>query len=156
MPLAKAKAIPSHVHGGLQDQHLWWNANAGSDVPLVSDMAPLDVSTTGGTSNRITTTPLTGNTYGPYIFNSGNHGGDGQNVGFGDDHVVFETNPYVGQDQDNIFTFWADPAKPPPAGTQTGLKATGAAATVYALGETATPPYDICMIPARNVTTGAW
>ena len=66
----------------------WWTDNDGSDVPVVSDMAPLNGSgTSGSTLQRITTTALSGNTYGNYIYNSGNHNGDGQNVGFGDDHV---------------------------------------------------------------------
>ena len=68
-------------------------------------MAPLDTPTDTGVFQRITTTLPTANTYGPYIYNSGNHAGDGQNVGFGDDHVTWETSPYVGENGDNIFTY---------------------------------------------------
>jgi prepilin-type N-terminal cleavage/methylation domain-containing protein/prepilin-type processing-associated H-X9-DG protein len=36
--------------------------------------------------------------------NSNNHGQDGQNVLFGDGHVEFDNNPFVGTDRDNIYT----------------------------------------------------
>lgn len=36
-------------------------------------------------------------------FNSLNHGGDGQNVLFGDGHVEFLNNPFVGVNRDNIY-----------------------------------------------------
>ena len=130
----------------------WWNANQGSDVPLVSDMAPANVAG-AGTSSRVTSTALTSNTYGPYIFNSGNHEGDGQNVGFGDDHVAFETNPYVGQSQANIFCTYAIASGP-----STPLPIKGAGADIFNAGAdySATAPYDIVMVPVRNVSTGAF
>jgi prepilin-type N-terminal cleavage/methylation domain-containing protein len=135
----------------------WWNDNAAtSDLPLVSDMAPADV-TGAGNTNRITTTAQS-NTYGPYIYNSGNHGGDGQNVGFGDDHVSWETNPYVGEAGDNIFTYESTvPASgsTPASTSQTGLTATGSGATAPTISVDVAP-YDTCMVPVRNVATGAW
>ena len=83
----------------------WWTTKNGStDLPLVSDIAP-ESATGSGNLNRITNTLPSGNTYGNYIYNSGNHNGDGQNVGFGDGHVSWETNPYCGQDNDNIFCY---------------------------------------------------
>jgi prepilin-type processing-associated H-X9-DG protein len=36
--------------------------------------------------------------------NSNNHDGDGQNVLFGDGHVEFLQNPFVGVQRDNIFS----------------------------------------------------
>jgi prepilin-type N-terminal cleavage/methylation domain-containing protein/prepilin-type processing-associated H-X9-DG protein len=36
--------------------------------------------------------------------NSNNHGGDGQNVLYGDGHVEFQNNPFCGVQKDNIFT----------------------------------------------------
>jgi prepilin-type processing-associated H-X9-DG protein len=39
------------------------------------------------------------------IGNSANHGGEGQNVLYGDGHVEFQTNPYVGAHRDNIYTY---------------------------------------------------
>ena len=36
--------------------------------------------------------------------NSNNHDEDGQNILYGDGHVSFEQNPFVGVQRDNIFT----------------------------------------------------
>jgi type II secretory pathway pseudopilin PulG len=134
----------------------WWNSDyASTQVPLVSDMAPIDDSDgdTTGAYQRITTTLPTANTYGPYIYNSGNHAGDGQNVGFGDDHVTWETSPYVGENGDNIFTYTTA------TGVVNGTTDTNQAglADVY-WGTVTTPlintlaaPFDTCMTPARTV-----
>ncbi len=132
----------------------WWTTNANSGVPLVSDMAPVDDPTdtgNGGMYQRITTTLPTANTYGPYIYNSGNHKGDGQNVGFGDDHVTWEISPYVGENGDNIFTYAT--ATGVVNGTtdtsQVGLTMTGwgPAPIIHTLSQ----PYDTCMVPVRFV-----
>jgi prepilin-type processing-associated H-X9-DG protein len=37
--------------------------------------------------------------------NSTNHDGDGQNVLYGDGHVEFQNNPFVGIQRDNIYTY---------------------------------------------------
>jgi len=37
--------------------------------------------------------------------NSRNHGGDGQNVLYADGHVEFQSTPFCGADQDNIYTY---------------------------------------------------
>ena len=37
--------------------------------------------------------------------NSGNHGGDGQNVLYGDGHVAFVQTPFCGPSRDNIFAY---------------------------------------------------
>ena len=44
--------------------------------------------------------------------NSLNHGGDGQNVAFGDSHVEWLKTPLVGWDGDNIYTFGRDGRRP--------------------------------------------
>ena len=36
--------------------------------------------------------------------NSTNHDGGGQNILYGDGHVSFESNPFVGVNKDNIYT----------------------------------------------------
>ena len=135
----------------------WWSADgATTEVPLVSDMAPIDnaYGDTSGTFLRITTTLPTANTYGPYIYNSGNHAGDGQNVGFGDDHVTWETSPYVGQNDDNIFTYTT--ATGVVNGTtdtnQVGLS--GLYWTPMPMIQTLAPPFDTCMVPVRTVSSG--
>ena len=136
---------------------LWWTTNgATTEVPLVSDMAPVDNAdgdTAGeGIYQRLTTTLPTANTYGPYIYNSGNHAGDGQNVGFGDYHVTWETSPYVGQNGDNIFTYTTA------TGVVNGTTDTNQVSVteafpgaVYARPETFGPPFDACMLPVRTV-----
>ncbi len=136
----------------------WWTTSgANSQVPLVSDMAPADTGTDAGVFQRITTTLPTANTYGPYIYNSGNHAGDGQNVGFGDDHVTWETSPYVGQNGDNIFTYTT--ATGVINGTtdtnQVGMSGAGELPTPELRPRSA--PFDICMTPIRTVnpTTAA-
>ncbi len=138
----------------------WWTtAGATSQVPLVGDMAPIDNADgdTTGAYQRVTTTLPTANTYGPYIYNSGNHAGDGQNVGFGDAHVTWETSPYVGQNGDNIFTHTT--ATGVVSGTtdtlQVGL--TGGNNPVAPSIRTLAPPFDTCMVPVRTVnpTTAA-
>ena len=146
---------------------LWWTTNgANTEVPLVSDMAPIDGSVVGagsygdgpgeGVYQRVTTTLPTANTFGPYIYNSGNHAGDGQNVGFGDDHVTWETSPYVGQNGDNVFTWHNYGGNPivPVNGTtdtsQVGLSHIGGpppAPEIQTLGA----PFDTCMVPVRTV-----
>lgn len=42
--------------------------------------------------------------------NSNNHGKDGQNVLYGDGHVEFQNNPFVGVNRDNIYTSLEGPA----------------------------------------------
>src|SRR5271170_2833752 len=131
--------------------NVWFN-DTRADVPMVSDMAPL--SNTGtGTFARYTTVLNTSNTYGAFIYNSGNHNGDGQNVGFADTHVEWDTTPYVGQQGDNIFTY--NPSTP--NGSGTAMTRTGTTVTQTVTSSTpAVPPYDVCMVPVRNVQTGAW
>ena len=137
----------------------WWSTDgATTEIPLVSDMAPRDGNATDGDGpgsgafERITTTLPTANTYGPYIYNSGNHAGDGQNVGFGDDHVTWETSPYVGENGDNIFTYTT--ATGVVNGTtdtsQVGLTGQGGNVPAPEIS-TLAPPFDTCMTPERVV-----
>ncbi len=134
----------------------WWTTTgANTEVPLVSDMAPVDNAygdvAGNGIYQRVTTTLPTANTYGPYIYNSGNHGGAGQNVGFGDDHVSWEISPYVGQNGDNIFTYTT--ATGVVNGTtdtsQVGLSMINSPPAPEI--QTLASPYDTCMTPVRTV-----
>ncbi len=126
----------------------WWSSDSGTEVPLVCDMAPMQDPHAPGHKARDVTQPLA-NTYGNYIFNSGNHNGDGQNVGYADDHVVWCTNPYVGVNNDNIFTYGS-----------TGTGGGGTAIAPYLIAPTPhltdKYPYDTVMVPTRNVQTGRW
>ncbi len=150
---------------------VWWTTDgANTQVPLVSDMAPMDSSngydpSTDGVYYRLTTTLPTANTYGPYIYNSGNHAGDGQNVGFGDDHVTWEISPYVGMNGDNIFTYTT--ATGVVNGTtdtnQHAVEVTPATGTYKAAWnegtppfiQTLAPPFDTCMTPVRVVDSNS-
>ena len=104
-------------------------------------------------------TEVLSNTYGNYIFNSGNHAGEGQNVGYADDHVAWATNPYVGTNQDNIFTFMGTNTTIATAGGGTCISSGAGNAATATQGETSAPsiaPYDIFMEPARDVSSGNW
>ena len=48
--------------------------------------------------------------------NSPNHGGEGQNVLFGDGHVQFDSKPFIGVDDDNIYTYGPSGTKHPNQG----------------------------------------
>ena len=131
----------------------WWrssisNGTTAAAVPLVCDMAPMQDPHAPGHNARDTTQPLS-NTFGNYIFNSGNHGGAGQNVGYADDHVVWCTNPYVGVNNDNIFTYGS---------TGTGGGGTAIAPYLIAPAPQLSDkyPFDTVMVPTRNVQTGRW
>jgi hypothetical protein len=126
----------------------WWNTDATSQTPIISDMAPMQDPTAPGKLARNVTLPLD-NTYGPYIYNSGNHGGNGENVGFGDGHVTWETNPYVGAGQDNIFAYGK-------AGVEGGGTPIAPRLIAPVPRLSAKAPYDIVMVPTRNVQAGRW
>ena len=131
----------------------WWMNNTTSDLPLAADMAPAN-DNTGGTLARDPLLAL-GNTYGDYIFNSGNHAGDGQNVGFGDDHVVWENNPYVGENSDSIYSYSnVSTATPTDGASACGAKGIGVALTAYPSG--ALESWDVWMAPVRDVDNGSW
>ena len=99
---------------------------------------------------RITTTLPTANTYGPYIYNSGNHAGDGQNVGFGDDHVTWKISPYVGQNGDNIFTYTTATGVVNGT-TDTSQRPVWAGAWTMPGITKLSAPFDIAMTPVRTV-----
>lgn len=128
----------------------WWTDNDGSDVPVVSDMAPAMDKKAAGQFYRDPSEPLN-NPVGPWVYNSGNHAGAGQNVGYGDDHVSWWVNPYCGQQNDNIFT-WGARSQGKSGGHVLGMGKKVKAPTGLLL----TPPFDIVMAPVRNVATGAW
>ncbi len=91
---------------------MWWNGSgtAGSDVPMMADMAPAKTMNKAlpKTSARYRDPGQPQQNPGPYVYpnvrNSGNHAGDGQNVGYADDHVTWHNNPFVGDSGDNIYT----------------------------------------------------
>ncbi len=132
----------------------WWMNNTTSDLPLAADMAPA-LDNTGGTLARDPLLPLN-NSAGDYIFNSGNHAGDGQNVGFGDDHVVWTNNPYVGENSDSIYSYGnsAAPASPTLGGSYCG--STGITQVTHSYVAGALESWDVWMAPVRDVNNGSW
>ncbi|NNM84996.1 MAG: prepilin-type N-terminal cleavage/methylation domain-containing protein [Phycisphaerales bacterium] len=164
--LSYSMAFPYVWEGGVQVSSTvgrWWTSQgATADVPLISDMAPTDGSGTNGDgpgagmAERITTVLPAANSYGAYIFNSGNHNGAGQNVGFGDGHVTWETSPYVGQLNDNIFTYSRTPGTNGTADkNQVGMSPQGGSILMHApvIGQSSSP-FDTCMVPCREVNPG--
>jgi type II secretory pathway pseudopilin PulG len=129
----------------------WWTDNIGANVPVISDMAPLDVKNLTEKFNRITTTPVAKATQ-VSIFNTGNHRGKGENVAYGDLHVNWCVNPYVGANHDNIFTYHVTRDGHT---VQVGLSHVGRQCPAPILTATM-PRYDTCMVPVRNVKSGAW
>ena len=163
---------PWEISGGKTPAHAgpWWTNKIGNNQPVMSDMAPEDTNNPKSPpAGRDTSAPLD-NTYGPYVYNSGNHAGDGQNVGFGDDHVTWESNPYVGEDNDNIFTYLnatstrSQKSDSAIQGTirlchssrRTGTSGVVNTASLAGWVQHDGPPYDTLMVPVRNVNTGAW
>ena len=133
----------------------WWMNNGLANVPLMCDMAPAD------NQNGVNTkTTVADDSAGPIVFSSGNHDGTGENVAFGDDHVVWEDNPYCGQHHDNIFTM--DVIEPPTPDDQTlwydqiGINegTTPFSGTVSVLPQE--QPFDTVMVPVRNTTSATW
>jgi prepilin-type N-terminal cleavage/methylation domain-containing protein len=137
----------------------WWTSKAGASVPVASDIAPVPEGGNGqGTEmQRITNILPSANTYGPYIYNTPNHAGDGQNVGFGDGHVSWETNPYVGQAHDNIWCYDSQADIGRDGLTFQAQELTGYGGDhpgPYAQAGTAplNPPYDIVMVPRLEIS----
>jgi prepilin-type N-terminal cleavage/methylation domain-containing protein/prepilin-type processing-associated H-X9-DG protein len=75
------------------------NNAIGAEFAVASDMNP---GTTGGDDvTKVTATSSAKDMKGG---NSNNHDKDGQNILYGDGHVAWESNPFVGVNRDNIFT----------------------------------------------------
>jgi len=84
----------------------------------------------------------------PHIWNSANHMGDGQNVGFADGHDEFVRRPDMGQNNDNIFTVSGVKGVSQFGGAQPGKSAIEI--------RTDAPPFDVVMVPARDLNTGGF
>ena len=117
----------------------WWESTSDASLPVGSDMAPLEGT---GSPRRA----LSGTGMSVKAGNSGNHGGDGQNVAFQDGHADWVRTTNVGQGGDNIFTYSG----------KKGSSMTGAALKAPApLSLDGTPgDYDVILLPARNLDTG--
>jgi hypothetical protein len=129
----------------------WWRDLTDSTLPLIADMSPRQ-----GTGSPARVVNPAAAPRDPKSWNSDNHNGDGQNVGYSDVHASFERTPTIGQERDNIF-----------ATTGTGLPGEfgGRAATPLFPEIPALPPntsyreyggpFDIIMVPVRNASNGS-
>ncbi len=111
----------------------WWKNNTDSSIPIGADMAP-QVASVANNANQ------------PY--NSVNHQGDGQNVVYGDNHVDFDRNPFVGQNGDNIYTTGGP--------TGTGIPAiAGIASYAPPTSMSSAGNYDLVMVPSGLETSNS-
>jgi prepilin-type processing-associated H-X9-DG protein len=81
------------------------DASVTAEFAVASDVNPGSGGVTGGVANDVTTVTSTSSMRDTRPSNSPNHDRDGQNVLYGDGHVDFVQNPFVGVQRDNIFTF---------------------------------------------------
>jgi hypothetical protein len=115
----------------------WWSATIDASLPIMGDMNPKN----GTGSPRRDVSALT------KASNSGNHQSDGQNIGFGDNHVEFTRLPDCGQDNDNVYTTSGIPST-----SKTGRQPTLASPPEI---QTDKLPYDVVLVPVRNLDTNS-
>jgi len=115
----------------------WWTATVDASLPVMGDMNPSD-----GTGSP--TRSVSANTK---ASNSGNHQSDGQNIGYGDAHVEFNRLPDGGQDHDNVYTMSG----------RKGVSDHGIQPALTRPPEIQTDsiPYDVVLVPTRNLDTHA-
>jgi prepilin-type processing-associated H-X9-DG protein len=77
----------------------WWTMNMSAEFAVAADLNPGVV----GTDDNVLRPTTTSGAADMKFANSNNHDGDGQNVLFGDGHVEFLQNPFVGIKRDNIY-----------------------------------------------------
>jgi prepilin-type N-terminal cleavage/methylation domain-containing protein/prepilin-type processing-associated H-X9-DG protein len=81
------------------------NNSLGAEFAVASDINPGDPnSSPGGSNDNVLAITSTSSARDMKQGNSNNHDEDGQNVLYGDGHVEFQSNPFVGVQRDNIFT----------------------------------------------------
>ena len=119
----------------------YWRNNSDSSTPVMSDMA------LNGVDLSKTNPAPTGKT-----LNSYNHGGEGQNVGYGDAHAEWARTPMVGQNSNESIFHWGGNGT---AGSMTfALDANQKSTFPITAFATPTTGYDIFMVPQRD-NTGA-
>ena len=82
------------------------NNSITAEFAVASDVNPgaVGVTDNGGSNDNVVGVTTTSSARDMKSGNSNNHDEDGQNVLFGDGHVEFVQNPFVGVQRDNIFT----------------------------------------------------
>ena len=77
------------------------NNSVGAEFAVASDMNP-GTATSG--QDNVAQPTNTSSAKDMRLANSNNHDKDGQNILYGDGHVAWESNPFVGVNRDNIYT----------------------------------------------------
>ena len=97
------------------------NSSIGPDFAIAADINP----GTAGTGNLVTSVRTISSAAEMKNGNTNNHDRDGQNVLYGDGHVEFQTNPFVGVQRDNIYTVAATTGDLTTSGTYIGIPVNG-------------------------------
>jgi prepilin-type N-terminal cleavage/methylation domain-containing protein/prepilin-type processing-associated H-X9-DG protein len=80
------------------------NNSLGAEFAVAADVNPGDPnSSPGGSNDNVLAVTSTSSARDMKQGNSNNHDEDGQNVLYGDGHVEFQSNPFVGVQRDNIY-----------------------------------------------------
>jgi prepilin-type processing-associated H-X9-DG protein len=89
-----------YPNAGIDMGETWWTNTMSAEYAIAGDMNP------GVTEDRVNVATVTtvSSSADMRRANSPNHDGDGQNVLYGDGHVEFQQNPFVGVKRDNIYT----------------------------------------------------
>jgi prepilin-type N-terminal cleavage/methylation domain-containing protein/prepilin-type processing-associated H-X9-DG protein len=78
-----------------------FNNTLGAEFAIAADINP---GITPNTSDNVGFPSSTSSAKDMKFANSNNHDKDGQNILYGDGHVAWESNPFVGTNRDNIYT----------------------------------------------------
>jgi prepilin-type N-terminal cleavage/methylation domain-containing protein/prepilin-type processing-associated H-X9-DG protein len=85
------------------------NSSISAEYAVAADLNPGDTTTHVSAAGQVDTVTTTSSAKQMTGANSTNHSGAGQNVLFGDGHVEFDQNPFVGVQRDNIYTPYTTP-----------------------------------------------
>jgi len=119
---------PSAISNGFK-----LNTSISAEYAVASDINPGSSSShVSGSGGQVDTVTTGSSAKQMQSANSINHNGAGQNVLFGDGHVEFDQNPFVGVQRDNIFTAYSSP---PAAGTAGGTNLSGTSAIINSPGD---------------------
>ena len=102
MPGSKFSRVYQHPYpdGNAIGAGFKLNNSISAEFAVASDMTPGLV----GDDDNVLAVTSTSSAQQMKRGNSNNHDGDGQNVLYGDGHVEFQQNPFVGVQRDNVYT----------------------------------------------------
>ena len=92
-----------YVRDGLvpADDKTYWTANMSPEFAVAADINP---GTGPGADDDVLKPNVSSPSKEMRLANSNNHEEDGQNILYGDGHVSWESNPFVGVNRENIYT----------------------------------------------------